>query len=305
MAQHEEEAVAVERVAIDWIRVEGRHRKDLGNLGSLVRSMEDNGLINPITVTPVGVLLAGGRRIAAARVLGWSHIDARVVDTFDDAIRALHIERDENTERKDMTPSELVALGEALEALENPAYREAVRHRQRVAALRREARKRGEAIDNDSSSSDEPELHQSMREVVASALGMAESTYQRMKTVVGAARDPLLAPDARAAAAAAVADLDAGTETINSAYERVKAGQPDRRVRPVSQRINGLIAQRRAIATAEAAISGIAHGLSQITDLDRGITSEEAARWVDGLTKSRRTITTLINLLRERTNGTA
>lgn len=37
------EVIPVERVGLDWIRVEGRHRRDLGDLESLAASMKEHG----------------------------------------------------------------------------------------------------------------------------------------------------------------------------------------------------------------------------------------------------------------------
>lgn len=289
----------VERVGIDWIRVEGRHRKDLGDLSSLAQSMKDNGLINPVTVTPTGILLAGGRRIAAARMLGWSHIEAHVVDTFDDAARALLIERDENTERKAMAPSELVALGRALEELERPRAQE----RRRLAGMLSAAKRTGRPIDGLSSSSDEEKLN--TEATVASALGVSQGTYYRAKIVVNAATDPERTPEERAIAAETAADMDAGRTSIKGAYDRVKSASPVRTGRRKNPTIDALAGQRRAISTTEAALSGLAHAMRQIEALHEGITSEEAARWVGSLLESRRAITVLIGLLKERTNGAA
>lgn len=293
----------VERVGLDWIRVEGRHRKDLGDLESLAQSMKDNGLINAVTITAQGILLAGGRRIAAARMLGWTHIDAQVVDTFDDAARALLIERDENTERKAMTPSELVALGRALEALENPERTERRRLAGRIAA----AKRLGRPIDDGISSADAQDIQGSMRTriEVSGAIGMPETAYYKAREVVKATTDPDLTEAERKFAAQTQADMDAGRTTISGAYDRIKKG-----VRTGSARqrenvtITKLAAQRRAISTAEAALSGIAHAVSQITDLHEEITNEEATRWAGSLSESRRAITTLINILKERSSGT-
>ena len=68
---------------IEAIQVVGRHRRDLGDLESLAASIKEHGLLNPITVTPAGRLLAGERRLAAARMLGWTMIQACTVETFE------------------------------------------------------------------------------------------------------------------------------------------------------------------------------------------------------------------------------
>ena len=55
---------------IDSITVGVRHRRDLGDMSALMRSIEEVGLLQPITVTPDGVLVCGLRRLEAMRRLG-------------------------------------------------------------------------------------------------------------------------------------------------------------------------------------------------------------------------------------------
>lgn len=69
--------------------------------------------------------------------------------------------------------------------------------------------------------------------------------------------------------------------------------------------ITGLAAQRRAISTADVTLSGMRIALDQIEDIHPGITREEAAQWVDGLSEGRRTIERLIKRLREHGNAQA
>jgi site-specific DNA-methyltransferase (adenine-specific) len=94
------------------IKITDRFRKDLGDVQSLADSIKRIGLLHPIVVTPDRRLIAGRRRIAAFELLGRTEIPATVVD-----IKSLaEGERDENTERKDFTPSEAVAIWQAMEA---------------------------------------------------------------------------------------------------------------------------------------------------------------------------------------------
>ena len=83
-----------------------RHRKDMGDLDGLARSISEIGLLHPVVVTPDNRLIAGQRRLEACRRLGWDCIPATVVDLENLAIG----ERDENMVRKDFTPSEAVAV---------------------------------------------------------------------------------------------------------------------------------------------------------------------------------------------------
>jgi len=61
------------------IRVGQRHRRDLGDIAEFAASIADIGLINPITVDETGQLLAGARRLAACKWLGWKDIPVYVV----------------------------------------------------------------------------------------------------------------------------------------------------------------------------------------------------------------------------------
>jgi ParB family chromosome partitioning protein len=107
------------QVLVDSIKVPDRVRKDLGNLDSLMESLKTCGQLNPITVTRDMQLVAGFRRLTAARNLGWKMITANVVDAAD-AARILQMEMEENFCRKDFTPEELLAGYKRLEELRHP-----------------------------------------------------------------------------------------------------------------------------------------------------------------------------------------
>ena len=78
------------------------------------------GLLQPIVVRPDGVLIAGERRLHAAKLLGWTEIPVTVVD-LDAVVRG---EFAENAIRKDFTLSEAVAIKRALEPIEREAAKE-------------------------------------------------------------------------------------------------------------------------------------------------------------------------------------
>src|SRR5258706_16376445 len=103
------------------IRVGPRHRRDLGDIESLAASMASEvGLLQPVVVRPDGRLIAGERRLHAAKLLGWTEIPVNVVD-LDAVVKG---EFAENTERKDFTLSEAVAIKRVLEPLEKAAAKE-------------------------------------------------------------------------------------------------------------------------------------------------------------------------------------
>jgi len=95
---------------IDDIKIGERFRRDLGDIEGLARSIQEIGLLHPVVVTSDGQLVAGQRRLAAARQLGWDDIPARIVD-LQSLVRG---EYDENAIRKDFLPSEIEAIRRAV-----------------------------------------------------------------------------------------------------------------------------------------------------------------------------------------------
>jgi ParB-like chromosome segregation protein Spo0J len=106
-------------IQVRAVRVEDRHRSDLGDLESLAESLRELGQLQPIVVTSDLRLIAGGRRLAAARLLGWPEIEAKIAHDLTDAASLLRAERDENTCRKAFVPTEEYSLYEALLAFGN------------------------------------------------------------------------------------------------------------------------------------------------------------------------------------------
>ena len=96
--------------SIDSIKVGSRHRKDLGDLTSLAESIESNGLLQPLTITPDGILICGARRLEALKTLGVNNVSVWVRSGLSCRLRQLLAEREENLEKKDFTPTELAAL---------------------------------------------------------------------------------------------------------------------------------------------------------------------------------------------------
>lgn len=93
------------------IEVGLRYRADMGDLQRLADSIADIGLLQPIVVTPDRKLIAGERRLrACSEILGWQEIPTRIVE-IDSIARGEH---DENEVRKDFTPSERVAIMDAI-----------------------------------------------------------------------------------------------------------------------------------------------------------------------------------------------
>ena len=94
------------RMRVRDIRVGNRIRSRPGDLTALAESMRRVGLLQPILVDEKHRLVAGFRRLEAAKRLGWESIDVRVVEITDKKDRLL-MEADENVTRRDFTPEEL------------------------------------------------------------------------------------------------------------------------------------------------------------------------------------------------------
>ena len=108
-------------VKIDDIKIKKRIRRDLGDIEALKESLRLYGLLNPITLNSKYELIAGERRLEAAKSLGWERINAIVLDNNVDKIRQLEIELEENNQRKEFTDEELLDGYKRLEKLKNPS----------------------------------------------------------------------------------------------------------------------------------------------------------------------------------------
>src|SRR4051794_13303113 len=102
---------------LDSIRIGERHRKDMGDIDGLARSIADVGLLHPIVAKPDGTLVAGERRLLATKQLGWTEIPVTIVD-LEEVVRG---ELAENSARKNFLPSEIDAIRRALEPIEKAA----------------------------------------------------------------------------------------------------------------------------------------------------------------------------------------
>jgi len=85
---------------IEKIKVIGQ-RRNLRNLEELKKSIQEIGLINPITITEDYHLVAGYHRLEACKQLGWKTIPVKIMDA--DELTAQLIEIDENLIRNELT----------------------------------------------------------------------------------------------------------------------------------------------------------------------------------------------------------
>lgn len=93
-----------------------RQRRELKGIEDLAESMSRLGLIQPIVIDENGVLLAGERRLTAAKALGWTQIEATLRDDLSDFDKQV-LELDENIKRVDLPWQDQVRTIEKLHKL--------------------------------------------------------------------------------------------------------------------------------------------------------------------------------------------
>lgn len=111
----------IRSVEISAIKAKNRIRQDLGDIHQLMESLRDHGLLNPVVITEDFILVAGQRRLEAARRLGWQAIQCRVISSGDDE-QMLEIEIAENATRKDFSSDEMADALVRLDRLRNPGW---------------------------------------------------------------------------------------------------------------------------------------------------------------------------------------
>lgn len=104
-------------LGLSLIQVGDRRREDMGDIDSLADSINRYGLLHPVVIDADDRLVAGGRRLAAVKQLGWLSVPVRRLNTLTD-VELREIELEENLRRKDLTPIEasrnMVALAEVI-----------------------------------------------------------------------------------------------------------------------------------------------------------------------------------------------
>lgn len=103
-------------VKLEDITVDERYRKDMGNIEELALSIQEKGVLQPITLDSNLHLLAGGRRFAAVTHLGLKDIPALIRD-IEGELDAREIELVENIHRKQFTWQEESLLVQEIDRL--------------------------------------------------------------------------------------------------------------------------------------------------------------------------------------------
>jgi ParB family transcriptional regulator, chromosome partitioning protein len=109
------------KVPIKNIKVNKRIRKDMGDIESLADSLKCYGQITPIIINKKNVLIAGGRRLEAAKLLGWQNINAEIIDSASE-LEQLELEVEENKYRKDFNETETAEAAKKIYKLKHPSF---------------------------------------------------------------------------------------------------------------------------------------------------------------------------------------
>jgi ParB-like chromosome segregation protein Spo0J len=181
------------------IRVGRRHRKDLGDLESLAESLERVGLLHPVVIDATNRLIAGQRRLEAAKLLGWQTVPVRVID-----LEALALgEFVENACRKGFTPSEIAAIARVVRPLEEEKAR-----RRRLSGLRNQEPVGANCHHGAAGKT---------RDIVARFTGISGRTLDKIAAVVDAAEDD------PARYGHLKEEMDAEPRSVHRCYRRLKA----------------------------------------------------------------------------------
>jgi ParB family chromosome partitioning protein len=109
------------QIPVKDIIVKKRIRKEMGDIESLAESLKRYGQISPIVVSKKNVLIAGGRRLEAAKHLGWRTINA-VVSESSGELERLELEVEENIQRRDFNMEEVGEATRKIYQLQNPGF---------------------------------------------------------------------------------------------------------------------------------------------------------------------------------------
>ena len=271
---------------IDRIVIRERTRKTMTNIAALADSIrETGGPLHPPVVRRDGhdfVLVAGARRLAAMRQLGYDRVAVTVAHSLVDGRSALLAEGEEHTQREPVTPSEAGAHAARIEAVEAALAKE----RQRTLNNRPACEDSAQATDSASAGR--------TRDRVAKAVGMSHPKLREAREVIAAAEDETLPEPVRKVAQEAVERMDA-TGNVHGAHKLVEKAKQDNT--PVTQALNALIdstlpdgwplidrAEKGVLAIIRGLLSIDAAALSAVIDDSNRTSIEDAyqsfTRWI-------------------------
>lgn len=206
---------------VESIIIGHRHRAELGDIDALAASIERDGLLQPPTITPDGVLVCGARRLAAIKRLGWRRVSVWVRSGISDQLGLLLAERDDNLLHKPLTPIEAAALYREIKGLmaEDAARRKALTQFQ-------DGHKPGSHGPADSAApASSLQLGDARQQAAQMVTG--SSSYTRLEQIgflQRLAADPAVEEALRTLARDGLAQVEAG-QAVNPIFQRVRTAQ--------------------------------------------------------------------------------
>ncbi|WP_140393341.1 ParB N-terminal domain-containing protein, partial [Leucobacter sp. 7(1)] len=204
--------------AVESIWAGRRHREDYGDLDSLVESIARDGLLQPITITPDGMLICGARRLAAIRRLGWKTVNVWVRSGISTTLGLLLAEQDDNLLHKPFTRTEEATLYAELKALmvEDATGRQEA---SRFTSKQENPRSHGAATVA------APQKGETRQQAALMVTGRnAYTSLERINELQNLAADPAQPDDVQQRAREELDRIDAG-ESITGAHHRIRAAQ--------------------------------------------------------------------------------
>lgn len=165
MSQQQQQTIPIDKIIIN-----GRYRKDLGNLKKLAKSIVEIGLLHPIVINENNELIAGQRRIEAFKILDRHEIPVHQINLKDILKGELH----ENFIKKDFTSREIIDIKRTIEPLE-----------------RKEAKERQKTLNNEETASENfSEANKgNALDKIASFVEMSRPTLNKLEEIVDAAEE--------------------------------------------------------------------------------------------------------------------
>lgn len=111
----------VVEIDINAVKVKKRVRSKQSSCQSLMESIKEHGLLEPIVIDQKKRLVAGMRRLQACKNLGWKTILARVVKVDGDETFLL-LEMEENICRIPFTNEEILKAQKRLKSIREPNF---------------------------------------------------------------------------------------------------------------------------------------------------------------------------------------
>ncbi|MDF1605888.1 ParB N-terminal domain-containing protein [Nocardioides sp. YIM 152315] len=201
---------------LDSIVVGNRYRKDPGDLNKLMDSISQIGLLQPVTITPDGVLICGWRRLEAVRRLGWRSMNVWVRSGISGQLEALMAQQDDNELHKPLNEIEQATL-----------YRELKQVYAEEGERRKQATQFGAQVDGGAygpaPGAGPAETGDSRRQAAMAVTGKGSyNTHERVCALMDWASRKATPPEIRAMANEALRRIEEG-EPIKPLYREVKA----------------------------------------------------------------------------------